>query len=314
MIIKEVDSKKRDIDILTQLLRRCDLSEANRCQIQKRLNRLYSGIKGEAESAYQLNFYFGQSHDWIILHDLRLVDRRQVAQIDHLLINRCLQIFVCESKRAAGSIIINEFGEFSHQYQGKIQGMPSPLQQNKRHITILKNILKTQINLPKRMGIKLQPSIYSLILVANEANIHRPKNRLTDLSCIIKNEQIKTAIASYTNKFNLLQLMKKISAATLQDFGEQLCNLHRPAPLRDWYKYFGIYLHDNNGIVINDIVHNDNTHNNHQLSQPDSVAVQACSGCDKPLSLAEIQYCQKYKQKFTTKAYCYQCQRKMKTS
>ena len=95
----------------------------------------------------------------------------------------------------------------------------------------------------------------------------------------------------------------------MQDFGEQLCNLHRPAPLRDWYKYFGIYLHDNNGIVINDIVHN-----NHQLSQPDSVAVQACSGCDKPLSLAEIQYCQKYKQKFTTKAYCYQCQRKMKTS
>ena len=309
MIIKEVDSKKRDIDILTQLLRRCDLSEANRCQIQKRLNRLYSGIKGEAESAYQLNFYFGQSHDWIILHDLRLVDRRQVAQIDHLLINRCLQIFVCESKRVAGSIIINEFGEFSHQYQGKIQGMPSPLQQNKRHITILKNILKTQINLPKRMGIKLQPSIYSLILVANEANIHRPKNRLTDLSCIIKNEQIKTAIARYTNKFNLLPLMKKISAATLQDFGEQLCNLHRPAPLRDWYKYFGIYSHDNNVIVINDIVHN-----NHQLSQPDSVAVQACTGCDKPLSLAEIQYCQKYKQKFTTKAYCYQCQRKMKIS
>ena len=309
MIIKEVDSKKRDIDILTQLLRRCDLSEANRCQIQKRLNRLYSGIKGEAESAYQLNFYFGQSHDWIILHDLRLVDRRQVAQIDHLLVNRCLQIFVCESKRVAGSIIINEFGEFSHQYQGKIQGMPSPLQQNKRHITILKNILKTQINLPKRMGIKLQPSIYSLILVANEANIHRPKNRLTDLSCIIKNEQIKTAIARYTNKFNLLPLMKKISAATLQDFGEQLCNLHRPAPLRDWYKYFGIYSHDNNVIVINDIVHN-----NHQLSQPDSVAVQACTGCDKPLSLAEIQYCQKYKQKFTTKAYCYQCQRKMKIS
>lgn len=314
MIIKEVDSKKRDIDILTQLLRRCDLSEANRCQIQKRLNRLYSGIKGEAESAYQLNFYFGQSHDWIILHDLRLVDRRQVAQIDHLLINRCLQIFVCESKRVAGSIIINEFGEFSHQYQGKIQGMPSPLQQNKRHITILKNILKTQINLPKRMGIKLQPSINSLILVANEAHIQRPKNRLTDLNCIIKNEQIKTAIASYTNKFNVLPLLKKISSAALQNFGEQLCNLHRPAPLRDWYKYFGIYSLDNNGIVMNDIVSNDNARSNHQPPQPDSVTIPSCPGCDKPLSLAEIQYCQKYKEKFATKAYCYQCQRKMKTS
>lgn len=143
MIIKQIDSKQEDLEILQQLRQRPDLSPQTQRKIEQRIRLLCAGIKGEEESAYLMQFHFGNHPDWVIINDLRLQFQNKVAQIDHLLINRHLQIFVCESKRIAGELIINEFGEFSRRYNnGQGQGMPSPLEQNKRHISILKQLLR----------------------------------------------------------------------------------------------------------------------------------------------------------------------------
>lgn len=304
-----MDSKALDKEILTQLLHRTDISSYTRLKIKKQLSHLYSGMKGENQSAYQLGFHFGQSADWIIIHDLRLVYQHQVAQIDHLLINRFLQTFVCESKSVAGGIVINEQGEFLYQYQDKKHGTASPLQQNQRHIAILKNIFMSGlITLPKRLGINLQPRLESLILIANDTYIRRPQTRVAGIDCIIKNEQIKTKIDERINKLNVFHLCKKISSTTLEDIGQQLCSLHRPKPTKNWYKYFGIYPSDEFNI-INSGMSGKLQSKNYEANQPKLATVQLCNCCGKNLSTAEEQFCHRFKNRFNGKAYCYLCQR-----
>ncbi len=57
-----------------------------------------SGIKGEEEAAYHINFALKDSKTWVAIHDLRLKCNGRVAQMDHLLIDRFLELYVIESK------------------------------------------------------------------------------------------------------------------------------------------------------------------------------------------------------------------------
>ncbi len=53
-----------------------------------------AGQRGEKESAYLIDFDFGKSPNWAVLHDLQLEHGGRTAQIDHVLINRLLQVYV----------------------------------------------------------------------------------------------------------------------------------------------------------------------------------------------------------------------------
>ena len=127
MIIKQAEDRNRDIEELTSLLALPDIDGATKNKITREIKNTQSGIKGEAEAAYQMNFHFSDSKRWMVIHDLRLEHKGNVAQIDHLILNRFLEIYVCESKRFAEGIAINEHGEFSAFYQGKAYGIPSPI-------------------------------------------------------------------------------------------------------------------------------------------------------------------------------------------
>lgn len=309
MIIKEIADKSQDKNILQQLLRRPDLIQATRQKIEKKLKYLNSGTKGENNSAYQLDFYYGASEDWIVIHDLRLVFQHQIAQIDHLLINRFLQVFVCESKSVSGEIIINKQGEFSYKYETNTKEVASPLLQNQRHIAVLENIFRSGlITLPKRLGIRLQPSLESLILVTENTKIVRPQNQVAGIERIIKTDQVKAKVEEYTKKLQWLRLCKKISSSTLQNMGQQLCDLHRPAPTTDWYKHFGIYSSDE--FKTEAAAGACHAPASTKATAEATLAEQSvCVGCGRNLTAAEKQFCHHHPMKFNVQAYCYPCQR-----
>ncbi len=73
------------------------------------------------------------AHFWAVIHDLRLDIEGQVAQIDHLVISRMLEVFVCESKSYSGGVKVNEFGEWITFRDRRPVGIPSPIEQNRRH-------------------------------------------------------------------------------------------------------------------------------------------------------------------------------------
>ena len=115
MIFKRRNSKIEEIEELKQLLS-CDLTEKQRFSVERELNAINKGASGEDDSAYYLNFYYGKSKNWAIIHDLRIELEGIVAQIDHILINRIFDFYILESKSYKNGIKITENGEFEAYY------------------------------------------------------------------------------------------------------------------------------------------------------------------------------------------------------
>src|SRR3546814_20468523 len=65
-------------------------------------------------------------------------------------------------------------------------GMASPLEQNERHIQVLKDVM-AQIELPTRLGVRIPPSFQSFVLVGTEAKIYRQKR--FDASRVVKRSE-----------------------------------------------------------------------------------------------------------------------------
>lgn len=229
MLIKEADDHSEELAELERLSHSPDPQVARRAAHELRIRR--AGIEGERESAYQVNFHFGASRLWAVIHDLRLEHEGRVAQIDHLVMNRALDLYVLESKHFRDGLKITEQGEFMrwNKHRHTYEGMPSPLEQNERHIAVLKEVLKT-LDLPTRAGIRLMPAIHSFVLVSSKSRIDRPKH--FDSSHVIKADAIRSAIVNSIDEAKigatLLSMTRFVSSETVMDIAGQLARRHRP--------------------------------------------------------------------------------------
>jgi hypothetical protein len=226
MLIKKIDDHAEE---LAQLER---LAKPGAGQYSKYASKdlaiRKAGIKGEAESAYLIDFYYADSPNWAVIHDLRLELNGRTAQIDHLLINRWMECYVLESKHFNSGIKITEDGEFMrwNDYKHTFEGMPSPLLQNERHIAVLGDVVNT-LELPTRLGLRISFEFQSFVLVSSTARIDRPKN--FDTHRVIKGDQIKERVSRDVDKIGILKTAAKIvSGDTINDVAQQLAMLHRP--------------------------------------------------------------------------------------
>lgn len=236
MILKETDAKSVHLAELTSLLSNPGVSPDKRALIDRELKFMRAGMKGENESAYDIDFYSGAHKNRIVIHDLRLEHKGRVAQIDHLILNRLLEVYVLETKHFSEGVSINEQGEFSIWFGGKPRGIPSPLEQNDRHIEVLKDVFKA-IQMPTRMGFRLQPNFESLVLVSKNARIGRPKTFKTDR--VLKSDQLQKWIEKNLESGSPLSIAKIVSLETLTEIGKQLVALHKPL-VPDYKAKFGI--------------------------------------------------------------------------
>ncbi len=168
----------------------------------------------------------------------------RVAQIDHLVINRCLDIWVCESKSFAQGVAINEHGEFTRFHGRTPIGIPSPLEQNRKHIDVLKSLLESSaFRLPTRLGVAIRPNYESVVLIANGARITRPKAPVPGLDRVVHTERLRSLIERSIDEASALTMLgstlKIVSAETLEAFARQLAALHRPIVF-DWHGKFGL--------------------------------------------------------------------------
>jgi len=246
MIIKRMDSKQEEIAELTALLKG-RLTSNRRFLIERELRAIRSGISGEKDSAYYIDFYFGDSRNWAVIHDLRLEHKGKVAQIDHLLINRFFDMYVLESKSYSYKLKITPEGEFQTYYGKEWIGIPSPIEQNKRHIHLLDLFLKHHDILPKRIGISIRPKFKNLILVSPKSVIRRPLKKKFDTSALIKADALRTRIDREVEKWNPLAnfaTISKISASsTLMKRARTLAGFHQPKKA-DFRARFGLSVGD----------------------------------------------------------------------
>ena len=241
MQIKAADDRNPDILALERLLDRPDVAAATRKRIEAEIRYIQAGERAEREAAYQIELYFGRSENWVTIHDLRLEVDGLVAQIDHLVINRLAEIWVCESKSFAEGVSINEHGEWSRWWHGRSEGMPSPIEQNRRHIHLLQRVFDDGLApLPRRLGLApMRPRLRSLVLVSDNARISRPRRKIDGLDEVIKAEQLKTRLVEALDSGSVLDLSRAIGREGLEQFARGLAALHRPAAI-DWASRFGL--------------------------------------------------------------------------
>lgn len=229
MLLKNADNKDYQIKELETLLNSATGDRKSRIEQELRIVR--AGIKGEHDAAYLIDFDFKNLDFYAVIHDLRLEVGGRVAQIDHLVISRCLDCFVLETKYLRGGMKITEDGEFLrwNDYKKTFEGMASPLAQNDRHIAVLREAFRF-IDMPTRLGLRLQPTFHSYVLVSPEARIDRPEK--FDTSRIIKADVFKKTVLDKYDKESFLgsvsSMAKVISAQTLEQLARQVVTLHKP--------------------------------------------------------------------------------------
>lgn len=102
--------------------------------------RLAAGDAAEKQMAFYLRREFGNDKDVWVINDLRVCHKGEFAQMDHLLVSQW-GLFVIESKSVTGSVRINAHGEWTREYDGRFEGMPSPVLQAEAQSRILKQVL-----------------------------------------------------------------------------------------------------------------------------------------------------------------------------
>jgi hypothetical protein len=241
MLIKSADDRTPDIETLKSLLQRPDAGSDAKKRIEQEIRNIASGAKGEQDAAYEIDFHYGPSKNWAVIHDLRLEHAGRVAQIDHLLIGRFLDFWVCESKRFSEGIAINEKGECSMFWNGKPQGIGSPHEQNAKHIAVIKALCDDgAIELPRRLGFAIKPDYHGLVVVSKNARITRPKAKGWWDAGIVKADQVKATIdKDIDSDNNPLFVAKMVASETVESLARGIAALHRPASF-DWHGKFGL--------------------------------------------------------------------------
>lgn len=302
MLIKESDYRAGDVASLESLLSSCKDS-STRKNIESELAKIRSGIKGEKDAAYHINFRFGASDNYVVIHDLRLEVGNYVAQFDHLVIDRFLLIWMCESKRFGEGIAINEHGECSAFYRNRPYGIPSPFEQNNRHSKILSDLWASgQIELPRRLGLTIFPWQRGVVLVSTNARISRARGSAVD-SDIAKVDQFATLVDREFDKRSSLDAVRLVSSQTLKNFGEQVASLHRPMTF-DWAARFGISNDSNQPQHLEDRVGSGDAADDAGSDKPAKGSKLDCATCGTKVPYAVARFCWFNKARFGGLVYC----------
>lgn len=233
MIIKHADDKTKRLNLLTELTKSDRLDARQRQWAEDELVRTKRGIEGERDAAYYIDSYFKDSKNHAVLHDLRIEVDGDIAQIDHLLLNRSNRLFLFETKCFNGNLQINEHGEFTMNYSGgRVFGIPSPIEQSKRHERVLQKVLD-RLEITGRTG---KPEFVHAVLLHPKAVIARPDSKDFNSDNVIKADAIETWHKRWIDKEigiagTFSALLNVRSTDTVQQWAEKLARQHRPVDL-----------------------------------------------------------------------------------
>jgi hypothetical protein len=244
-VLKTADDKEPQLRALDALLGRPDVDGRTRKRIEDQIWAVRAGIQGEREAAYAINFEYADRDSYIVIHDLRLEFGGRVAQIDHLLINVALDVWVCETKAFSEGVKIDERGHW-YRYGGRFaHGMESPVKQNDHHVKVLKDLFdKGAIRLPRRI-VTLKPNLLPVVLISNNARIDIPRSKraaasIDGLETVIKIEQLVDKIRRSIDERNPVRLLAKfVGPDVILDIGQQLVALHKSGSI-DYAAKFGL--------------------------------------------------------------------------
>lgn len=195
--------------------------------IGRDIRALKQGLNGENNVYYELK---ASGIPMYCLHDIRLECEGLSAQIDFVVITKqCF--YIIETKNLYGNIEINAEGEFirwnkSSNGRKFREGMYSPVEQNNKHIKMIKNILSKEFKI-KNMPVK------SMVVMANpKAIINKSKCPKELKNVVIRHEQVTKYIEKAIN-----EIQYSISEEKVKEVAEYLVKNHKPITFDNEAKY-----------------------------------------------------------------------------
>jgi hypothetical protein len=231
MILKQADDKQADIDILHNLAGRAS-SNRQRHDIQSEIDNIVAGMRGEQDASYYLDQEFRHRDDAVVIHDLRLEEEGDVAQIDHIVISRRRQVFVLETKALKASISCNDAGEWEAVYGRERYPIASPLEQCKRHAAVLRRWLGRRETALRE--------VIPIVLIAPTTKIGQRAASHDDPE-VVKSDMFPRRYeqhASASGMHVIRQGAETMSEDELAGIGYRLVRAHTPIQF-DWRKRFG---------------------------------------------------------------------------
>ncbi|MBL8645159.1 MAG: NERD domain-containing protein [Rhodospirillaceae bacterium] len=234
MILKKADPKDDALAALNALL--ATAPQAKHKLIEQEIRIIKAGQHAENEAAYHLDFALAASKVTAVIHDLRIVlhDGR-TAQIDHLVIHRTNKFYVLETKSFSHGVKITKDGEFLrwNDFKRRYEGLPSPLEQNERHVTVLTRLLASA-EWP-------EPVIKPYVMISPKAKVIRPDENEFDTSRVVKADQFISTLQTDLEQTGLISgLLGMARMRSVEDIGRWLCGCHKPAKPTDYAAKFGL--------------------------------------------------------------------------
>ncbi len=232
MLIKSADDKSKRLALLEELQKSSLLDVRQKDWLRTELRNLRAGIKGEQAAAFYLDGHYKDGQNNVLLHDLRFKLDDEVAQIDHLVINRTGYMVLIETKNYSGDLEVNTHGEFTVRYSQERYGIPSPYEQSRRHARILGKLLE-RLEISTRTD-KL-PEFHNVVMMHPQAIIQRPDPKAFDTSFLIKADQFPAWHEKLVEGIGTGGIFKALfnvrSPDTIREWGEKLKRQHRAADL-----------------------------------------------------------------------------------
>jgi hypothetical protein len=212
--------------LLNNLLKKSN-SDAQIKLIKLDLAKLKNGYISEKDNAYLLDFGLKDSKNIVVLHDIRIEYNDTVAQIDHILISR-LEVTVLESKSFSGNLTIKDDGSLLVTYGKNKTTYPNPIEQNRRHVQVLQNLINDKFNL--QANTKLFGG-----LIFNTKVLINPKTTITNRKLPDGFERADSYLTKREKEIDNMSAIKLLSMASkimtidkVKELGEFLIQNHKP--------------------------------------------------------------------------------------
>ena len=217
MIFKPFGNEtENQITLLKKLLKNSK-NEAQKKLIQVDLTKLVNGYKAEKENAYYIDFEFKDSNNIIVLHDIRIEYNGRTAQIDHILISR-VEISILESKSFSGHLTIKDDGSLLVKYNHSYKTLPNPIEQNNRHLKVLKDFIDSKFELPTNTKVFGGISFQTKVLI-------NPKTVLINKNLPVGYERADSYVSRRNNEIDNtsgLNVLKLVSTMMPIDKAKEL--------------------------------------------------------------------------------------------
>jgi hypothetical protein len=286
MVLKSKDKIASQLSELEELLR-LRLSARQLADIKREIAWMKSGHRAEREAAFEIDFRLEDHKDWMIIHDLRLEHNDRVAQIDHLVFFPTWEFYVVETKGIHTKVKIED-GQWTFLQDNHWRGMADSIEQNNRHIQVLRELLLGFKLIPRTMGVAVAPRFINVVLVPPECVIRKTEKQ----AWLVHMDQFVTRARRDFSLHNAMRNLIQIhSGKDARKVGEKLVAMHVPFK-QDYRKRFGIgpvpMKAANGKKVLASAAH--------------------CESCRIPITNAEASFCRINKDRFAGQLLCRKCQ------